>query len=363
MTTAAPVRRRRWSVAAYVLAPLVVLAIDLAASPVIFETSRPRTVSVLSLFETNHAVLGTFRSHAIETGLSRVGHPEYLAAYRDRAPNALAVSVFADEDGGAATATFGKAVLAKLVRLAPAKAGKLGDFLVDSTDFQPGDVRALALELAPEERRKFPIDWIFVVVLEKASGEANTSYYPDLFAKVMQLAVEKDLATLVLPAIGHNWEDQHAATFDDIFRPAVAALPQGDAPAVVYFDLYDQWPTYVVERAVAALNGSAEQFIQPAAAARTLHHRDFRLLLLFLTLCLAASARVAPLNFRAFLIISAAYTGLFLGSGSAIGLFTGSLSAGVRMLAEAIVYLVLALAFPFITQWKLDLVFGSREAK
>ena len=119
--------------------------------------------------------------------------------------------------------------------------------------------------------------------------------------------------------------------------------------------------TFVIERAVTALNGAAEQTVRLAAGERKLHHGDFRLLLLLLTLCLGASALVAPLNLRAALIISGAYVALFLGTGGAVGLFTGSLAPGTRRIVQAGIHVALAVAFPFIAHWKLDLVFGPRE--
>ena len=119
--TAGAVRRRRWSVAAYILAPMAVLAIDLVASPVIFETSRPKKISVISLFERERVALATFRSHAIENGLSRIGRADYLAAYRDSSPNALIVSVFADEEGKSETASF--SVVVKRIEPSPVMKG------------------------------------------------------------------------------------------------------------------------------------------------------------------------------------------------------------------------------------------------
>lgn len=355
--------RRRWLVAAYILLPLAVLAVDYAASPVIFETTQPQTITVLSLFENNRVPLGTFRSHQIEMGISKVGRDNYLASYRDTKPNALTVSVFADEEGKPATAAFADAVFMKLEDLAPSEARKLSIFLRDSTGFRPGDVRALQLSLTPEQRRRFPVDWIFVAVLEQANGATNEDYYGEIFKKVANLAARENIATLVVPAIGHNWEDGNATAFDYIFRSAIDALKPEPAPTRIYFDLYDQWPTFVIERAVTALNNAAEQFVRPAAGEKEFHHREFRLLLLLLTLCLGASAFVAPLTFRAFLIISCAYVGLFLGSSSAISLFTGSLNANARLMVQTGIYIALAIAFPFIAQWKLDLVFGLRESK
>lgn len=352
---------RRWPGAVFILLPLVLLAIDYAASPVFFETTQPRTITVLSLFEKDRVPLGTFRSHQIEMGLSSIDHDGYLAIYGDTKPNALTVSVFADEEGNPATAAFGRAVFSKLEVLAPSAARRFRLFLEASTNFRPGDVRAMQLSLTSEQRRKFPVDWIFVAVLEREDGMTNADYYDEIFADVMQLAAQKDVATLVVPAIGHNWKDDHASAFDDIFRSAIDALKPEPAPARIYFDLYDRWPTFVVERAVTALNATAEQFVQPAAGEREIHHRDLRLLLLLLTLCLGASSFVAPLTFRAFLIISCAYVGLFLGSGAAIGLFTGSLDAGVRTIVQIGIYVALALAFPFIANLKLDLVFGPRS--
>jgi hypothetical protein len=354
--------RQRWLAAAYILLPLAALAVDYAASPVLFETTQPLTITVLSLLERDRIPLGTFRSHQIEMGLSSVGDDDYLAADRDTEPNALAVSVFSDEEGQPATAAFAKAVFRKLEDLAPPEATKLAAFLKDSTGFQPGDVRALQLSLTPEQRQRFPVDWIFVAVLTRESGSVNEEYLGKISETLMTLAAQKEIATLALPAIGYNWEDDHPMSLDSIFRSVLNALKAGPAPARIYFDLYDQWPTFVIERAVTALNGAAEQFVQPAAGEKEIHHRDLRLLLLLLSLCLAVSAFVAPLNLRAFLIISAAYIGLFLGSGAAINLLTGSLEPGTRTIVQIVIYLALAVAFPFIARWKLDLVFGSRES-
>ena len=351
----------RWLAVVYILLPLVGLGIDFAVSPVIFETTPAAPLTVLSLLQRDHVSLGTFRAHEIETGLNRLGRDDYLAQYRDTKPNALTISVFASEEGKPRTAALAVALASKLKDLAPSQALKLQDFLEASTAFRPGDVRALQLSLSPAQRRKFPVDWIYVAVLEEGKGGTDQDYYKDIFRNMMKLADQENIATLVIPAIGHNWQDDNAPPFDTIFRSALDALKSGIAPERIYFDLYDQWPTFIIERAVTSLNNAAEELVHPVAGEKDLNHRDLRLLLLLLTLCLGASAFVARLTFRAFLIISCAYTGLFLGSAGAIGLFTANLDPGKRLIVQVAVYTVLAVAFPFIARWKLDLVFGPQE--
>ena len=46
-------------------------------------------------------------------------------------------------------------------------------------------MRALELPLTPEQRSSFPVDWIFVAVLEQANGVANEDYYAEIFIKLM----------------------------------------------------------------------------------------------------------------------------------------------------------------------------------
>ncbi|HSY49244.1 MAG TPA: hypothetical protein VLC46_10570 [Thermoanaerobaculia bacterium] len=348
----------------FIALPLIGLAIDYALSPRVFESTAPAKLSVVSLLEHDRVRIGTFHAHAIDVGLDRVDQPDYLGFLATGGPNAIVLPSFLRDDQPR-FATFGDAVEKKLESLSPIEARKLGELLADQRGFNAGDVRDVELKLPAEERKAFPIDRIFVVVLDHSSGMLNqdNGYYASAFTKLMARASSLRIDTLVLPPIGYNWYDNSSVKLSSIFRGALAALPESAKPARVYFDLYEEEPTSVLEDAVASLNAAAEQFEQTPEGLQRLHRRDVRLLLLFLSVCLAASSFFAPLDFKAFLLICGGYIGLYGGATLALGRFGSAMALATRDWLQLIISLILAVTFPITVHWKLADIFAPKEGK
>jgi hypothetical protein len=338
--------RREWLL---LLIPLVALALDFGFSPRLIENSATvNQVSLVSLLEKRHLVIGTFHGHEFVVNIGRVAQPRYLQDLAAHRPNALTISSFVGD--GVRLGEVGWAVTNKLQRVSPQAASHFNEMLREDKAFVPGDVRDLSLNLSPEQRGRFPVDHLLIAVMDEENGKENTDLLPKLFPTLLHRAAAANVETLVIPIIGYNWKDDHAMRFSSFFRELLASATREPKPPRIVVDLYSGWPRFVLEQAVGEINASAEQFDKPASELR-LHRQQIRELYVLLAVCLLASSFYAPLTIKNFLIIVCAYSALFLGAAKTLDFMTDGWPASTAQLASLAAYILLAAMFPIICRW------------
>ena len=346
----------RWRGRLYVLLPLLLLGIDLLVKPkVTGQGEKPQPVNTVQLLINKRLHLGTFRTHPIEVAYDSVADPQYLAAVRGSASNAVVVSSFIDTEDlkqPVVIGEFGRAILTNLKRLAPAEEKRLRDFIAKGGDYQPGDVRDFELHLAKQARDAFPVDRIFVTILARGTGEENAERkaFENVMTRVVERAQQTGVRNVVVPVIGYNRADKNTVELKRVFRSLLAAMNPSTEPAAVVIDLYSGWPTPTLENAVAALNAAVSQ-VPAEATAKRFYRQRVRALYLLLIICLFSTSFVIPLTWRTVTIVGMAFTGTYLGLERVVEPFTADLSARARVVVEAIAYLGLAALFPIVIRW------------
>ncbi len=357
MTASLPFRSVAIRRVALVVLPLAVVALDVAAFPAVLSTWHLQdSVNVLSLVQHRALQLGTFRAHRLHVMLDNLRSASSLAGVSEQR-RALVVSHFIDPDSGESTVgALGQAVLWRLAQAAPEDERLLRDRLDATADQRPGDV--IEVPLRGARVAQFPVDTVFVVLLEAgpSGGDAGRAAVARGLQSVLNRAANGRVGALVIPCVAYNWQDKNSIRFDDLFEPLFAALPTASAPRDIYLSLYADWPTFVLEEAVASLNRSLHAHAADAGSL-AFYRAEIRSTLILLSVCLFACSFVAPLTLKNFAIICCAFVGAAAGARKTIDFFTQDYSDAVRTAIRVIALAGLAAGFPFIVNWNPKQVF------
>ncbi len=338
-----------------VTAPLVVLTVDIWRSPILFETHRVKNyASITSLLAHQSLFLGTIAGHRIHVSIDDILSPKFLGQVQGRG-NALVISLFIDEKGrifGALT----RAILEKLRRVSPNDHIRMVQRLAGGAGIRPRRLLPFDLDVPKERYREFPVDHLYALTLTKADPERD--YLPEAFRRIIRLADKDAVSNLIIPCVGTNWERSGSLEFDEIFRPFFEGLEGADHPRDVYISLYAEWPSFQLEEAVTSLNSTWDAYFQKPGQ-WAFYHRDFRLFLFFLSVCLLVSSFYAPLTIKNFLIISGAFLGTTRGSGTVLAFLTQGYSLKFVFAVQILTLTALSVGFPFIVKWNPKDLFGK----
>lgn len=340
-----PLKRWLW-----VVLPIALLGLDLLVWPLhVAADERAPPVGVMALLRNDWLPLGRFSGRPIRAEVGSIGRPRYLDALATTSPNALVISIFADEDRTTVSGAVATAVLSQLKSRSPTDERALRNLFGNSDGYVPGDVRELSLHIPADKRAGFPFDRLYVAVLKHDTGESQLEEgaLEKALAKLMRYASDDAVASLVVPTIGFNPEGDHALELDGFFRTLLGSLAAPEPFPTIYVEIYENWPTYALEQASAGLNAAVETRTQHPAPPR-LNRRQPRLLLLFLPLCLLACAFVVELTFKNVVVVSAAYMAAFFGSDEIVSHLTDGLGAPAVDAWRIGVYAFLAALFPLI---------------
>lgn len=348
---------RRWL---FVLIPAVILLLDFLVFPVILENRRTqKDANIVDLLVHQPQLLGTFKSHSVYVSLDDIRDLRYLN-YLKQNGNALVISVFVDDDGSASGGALQRAVTSKLQSVSPADYRKFVDTMRQDRTFAPGVAVPFVLDIPTDKYHAFPIDQLLILGFE--SGHIEDEEIKKGMLEVLNLAERQNVSNLVLPCLGSNWESKDSASFDRVFFNAFFDnLPASKNPQAIYLSLYSQWPSFELEEATASLNGAWSGTFQKVDKFPALYRRDFRLILLFLVLCLLVCSFFVTLTVRNFLIVSLSFAGAALGSNQLIDFFAQGYPTTVRFVLEIIVLMALAMGFPFIINWNPQEIFKRKE--
>ena len=349
--------RRR---AIFVSLPALILLIDYLVFPVIFETYQGKTPNITELLTYQVQRLGTYKGHQVSLSMDDLSQPQFLNYIKEER-NGLVISVFTDSDktSPSASGALLRAVLQRLKELSPNDHRNLVDRLKKSDGLTPGAVISFPLNVPGDKYVDFPLNFLFILVFEY--GTVEKDQLTQGIKSVLDAARQESMSNLILPCVGINSESRDSEKFNDFFSSFFAAVTATDRPLNVYLSLYAQWPTFVLEEAVAGLNGSWGTIPKESSKTTSLYRRDLRLTLLFLIVCLFVSSFFTRLTIVNFLLITLGFAASGTAVNKALDFFAQGYSATFRSVLQVLILLILAISFPFIVNLSLEKVFTNKE--
>jgi hypothetical protein len=189
---------------------------------------------------------------------------------------------------------------------------------------------------------------LYVLILTQGEAAAPQDLSKAL-RRTFAIAAADGVSSLVVPCIGTNWEYNHSLSFDVFFGAFFEALPSGSVPRDVWLSLYAEWPTFHLEAAMASLNAHWEALFQ--APQTVFYHRDSRLALVFLSLCLFVCSGQAPPTAKNVLIIATSFVASATAANSTVASLAQTYGETVAMVAQIAALAFLAVLFPLIVHW------------
>jgi len=346
-----------WRRAIFVTLPALILLVDFVFFPILLETYRPaETADITDLLAHKVQRLGNYKGHQVSLSIDDLSQPQFLNYLKEKR-NGLVVSVFNDKTAPFAKGALLRAVMQKLKELSPHDYRKLVDRLQKTDGITPGEVISFPLNLPGDKYAEFPLDFLFILVFEY--GHVKEDQLTTGIKSVFAAARQESMSNLILPCLGINSESRDSTKFDGFFKSVFAALSASDGPLNVYLSLYAQWPTFVLEEAVAGLNGSWGTIPTESSQTTSLYRHDLRLTLLFLIVCVFVSSFFARLTIINFLLITLGFAASGIAANKAIDFFAQGYPSTFRSVLQILVLLILALGFPFIVNLSLQKVFTN----
>jgi ABC-type sugar transport system permease subunit len=343
-----------WRRAIFVTLPALILLVDFVFFPVLLETYSPaKTADITDLLFHKVQRLGNYKGHQVSLSLDDLSEPQFLNHLKEKR-NGLVVSVFKDDSAPFARGALLRAVMQKLKELSPPDHRKLVDRLQKRDGITPGEVISFPLNLSGDKYAEFPLNFLFILAFEHGNVEEDqlTKGIKSVFAAARQ----EGMSNLILPCLGIS---SGSRNFEEFFRSVFAALTAADGPVNVYLSLYAQWPTFVLEEAVAGLNGAWETITKESSETTKLYRRDLRLTLLFLIVCVFVSSFFARLTIINFLLISLGFAASGTAANKALDFFAQGYPSAFRSVLQILILMILALGFPFIVNLSLQKIFTN----
>lgn len=337
-------RLARWSKNGrlLVLVPILALIADLIAFPVLVDrnTDFP-SVRIDELLSRQKVVVGTLRGHEVFASLDDVASQLFLM-HEPGSRNGLVVSLFRSQ-GKLVYGSVARTLVERLEKASPAEARSLKAALEAMRGAPVGGAAVHKVNLTEAEYRQFPLAHIHFVVLEYGSKDQPKHLLAGLDA-VMKNASRSNTSLLLVPCIGHNWRERSSIEFPTCMEPIIKALGAESQPERVHVSLYNEWPTYVLEEAVGALNKTWGGHVDASFGRFPLPFRgDFRVTLIALALCLWMCSRITALSVRNAAIVAAWFIGLSAGMGAVLDFVTTGYDPALRFALRCGVLVVLAL--------------------
>jgi hypothetical protein len=344
---------------ALALLPLVWLYLDWRTFPATFDTRVAATqAAVRSLLAHHPVVLGTYRAHRIDVALENVAADSFDDTVEQ--PDALVISQFVSEDTAdqVEIGQLARAVEAKLGSMEPRAAHGLTELLERASRRKSGDALDLGFEPGPSGVRVRPAR-IIVVTLDQGPSGAAPEVLSKALARAFAVASQRSVATITVPCVGYNWQDNQTIDFATYFNTFFDSIPLDPSPSVIRVSLYSGWPTFALEQAVTALNASWQRRVGEVRQWRDVafYRGELRWTLAFLSLCLIVSLGFTAPTLKAFLIVGLGYIGLVIASDGVIKFLFPGIAAGTMASVQIATRAVLAVGFPFFSRWKVEKLF------
>jgi len=347
------------------LVPIVILAVDFSRYPIIFSKFTPEGAgNINEVLRNGAASLGIFKGHRVFASIGEISDPRFLYFIRS-GTTGLVVSAYVDTVKGQSTiqGALQSAVINRVQSLSKEKAVALVDHFSNLTEPSSWDVSDVPLDLSAAELRLFPINRVFVVALP--TGRPQEDELKKALGRTMIVSQEAHIANLVVPPLTVRIAEhaKDSLSFSDFFRTFFAAIPIADHPDRLYLSLDQSWPTSELQSAMEALNAAWRQTVTDEEGNYILYRRDVRMIMLALLVCLIAcsfSVKYTPKNF---LIIFFGFVAIAFGADKWFTPLVVGSNANALLEAQAIVLLIMAIAFPIIVTWNPKDVFDHSGDK
>jgi hypothetical protein len=334
--------------------PLLILLIDILIFPILFHTQKvTEDISLSTLLSEKHIYLGRYKCHRIYVSADNIYEKNYLNHLTD-SKTAVVISHFINKDRDISKfGALGRAVNSKLKKISSNDNQNFFNLIKRSPDYSAGKVLDFHLQIKREFYREFPVDNIFVVLFNESAGpNENLDIIKEKFRKIIVKAKNEHINNLVIPPLSIKPEERHYQVFKDFFTEVFKVVTMGKYPANIYFSLYTEWPTPTFEIAVSGLDDIWNaQFADARGRFQFLFKPDFRMILIFLSLCLFSSSSATLLTLKNFLIISSTFLGLSLGSNVILGFLTYDYHPDMVLIIKFLLFLVIAIFFRCIIYW------------
>lgn len=341
--------------------PLLLLVGDLVFFPPLLVDGVSPTVAVASALVHDRGSLGRFHAHEVMVDVSSVTSKSYLSFLRHRSRVGVVISAFATKGKGLGLGALGRAVLARLKEASPATAGELTRYLATASGFRPGDIHDQPVPAANRRREDFPIDMIYVAVMQPHDSDADdpNPFFEKLFKSILSRADKGKVEAVVIPPIGFNWEDNRTYEMNDFYRALLTAINDTPGESAVDIELFDGWPTAILERAIAAINVSTEQ-IKPTPVTARVARWAPRLMFALCSICLFVCSFWIPLNAKNLFIVCVGFVVMCLGEKEGLEMFFGEVSGWPHDLIFLAAYSFTAILFPLLAQWDPKELFSGK---
>ena len=341
------------------LAPILVLAVDFYRYPMLFgKYAPPGAGSINEVLRNGSAPLGNFRGHHVFASIGEILDPRFLYFIRG-GTTGLVVSAYVETEKGQSTVqgALQGAVIDRVQRVSKAKAVTLADHFSNLTAPSSWDVSDVPLGLSDAEHQTFPINRVLVVALP--TGHPDAAELKKALARTMIASQDDNIANLVVPPLTVRIAEHanDSLSFSEFFQTFFSAIPMADHPDRLYLSLDQSWPTSELQSAMESLNEAWRQIVTDEQGNYILYRRDLRLIMATLAVCLLVCSFSVKYTLKNFLIISVAFIALALGADKWFTPLIAGSNAGALLEVQAVVLLVMAVAFPLIVTWNPKNVF------
>jgi hypothetical protein len=341
------------------LAPIIILAVDFYRYPMLFSKYTPQGAGNINEVLRNGSVpLGNFRGHQVFASIGEISDPQFLYFIRS-GTTGLVVSAYVETVKGQSTVqgALQGAVMGRVQSVSKAKAVTLADHFSNLTAPSSWDVSDFPLDLSDAEHQVFPINRVLVVALP--IGRADAAELKKALVRTMIASQDAHIANLVVPPLTVRIAEhaKESLSFSDFFQTFFSAIPIADYPDRLYLSLDQSWPTSELQSAMESLNEAWRQIVTDEQGDYILYRHDLRLIMAALIVCLIVCSFSVKYTLKNFLIISLAFIGLSLGADKWVTPLVVGSNANALLEVQAVVLLIMALAFPLIVTWNPKNVF------
>ena len=311
---------------AFIAVTLAWLVLDCIRHPVLWAgCSSMVDVREDSLFANPAVAIGTLLGHRITVALDDIGAANFLAG-AERTPYALVTTEYFQDPLRPEWGPKTRSILARLAQLSPKHYDELVGHLNNRANLSAGNVLSYALDAPPNDVSGFPVNRIYVIMVQYTTGErghANDGRLIKAGLKdVMRRATDERVSRLLVPALGVNWRESGWLTFEEFFPILFESVETVRRPEIIRLSLEINTPEEILPRAINAINAAWKERCAVASSRDVLFEQTTRLVLLFLVVCLTVSTLYAPLTVKNGVVIASA--------------FIGSAAGGIKLLDELI---------------------------
>jgi hypothetical protein len=334
--------------AVFFVLPLLILAIDIWRTPVFLNGCSGESPLSLAELVGHPARVGRLSGSDVYVSEDDILADRPLFAYARGKTTGLVVSADLTQAGQSTISLLGP-VISRLNEVSPQAAGQVSSLL--NQTIAAGEVQPLKLGLSESNLEKFPVQNLYVVIVDYSSAPAEKGVkVKEGLVRVFGLASRDGIDNLIVPCLAVLQGAPKALQFDQFFPILLEAKTASRTPKNIYLSLYAQWSDSTQSLALQEVQKAWKSRCESSLRESVLYHENPRILLVFIPLCLLVSAMASPLTAKGLLIVACKYAGAAYGALSLADVFVGSLGPVTKLLLHVGLLAALAVLFPFLKE-------------